>query len=97
MWHEDFGDEPSVEERIKCEMSQSEIDAVEAEAFQSTECCGICGKYVGFDNLIETGYSEYVTMDLDPQLVCPDCLELRCIQYTPSDPNLWDVLTPICI
>lgn len=96
MWHEDFGDEPSVEDRMPFGVSPEEMEAVMLEAL--LDPCEICGVQFERDLMTETGSYEYYTMDLDPgTLLCADCYETHRLQYVPDDPELIDGLTPISV
>ena len=65
MWHEDFADEPAVEERMPFGVPPEEMRAVLEEALQD-DCCELCGLLFDPGELTETGMYEYYTMDLDP-------------------------------
>ena len=94
--HEDFADEPSVEERMPHGLSPAEMKALHDEA--SVEDCEFCGESFHYDELVPTGHYEYYTMDLDPGTrICADCLERRREDYTPSDPALFDCYMPVQI
>lgn len=96
VWHEDFADEPSVEERMPFGITPEEMQAVMLEASLGT--CEFCGEHVALEDLIETDTYEYYTMELDPgTLACPDCLENRRLRFVPDDPRLFDCMTPIGI
>ena len=74
-WHEDFEDEPSVEERMPFGLSPIEMQAMMIEARFDT--CERCGDRLPDDELISTGMHEYFTMDIDPESkFCPGCYEL---------------------
>ena len=95
MWHEDFSDEPGVEERMPFGVSPEEMRAVMEEALQD-DCCELCGLLVDPVDLIETGMTEYYQMDLDPGTrVCTECLESHRLQFIPDDPSLFDCYTPV--
>lgn len=97
-WHEDFGDEPSIEERMPIGVSPEEKLAVSEQIWEDSHC-SICEQEFAESELIETGMYEYCTMDLDPGTkLCPECLEAHRDQYIPDDPMLFDCYTPIqCI
>ena len=93
-WHEDFEDEPSVEERMPFGLSPSEMQAMMIEARFDT--CEQCGDRLPDEDLIATGMYEYFTMDIDPESkFCPECYELLQRRDVPSDPSLFDGLTPL--
>jgi hypothetical protein len=93
-WHEYFGDEPSVEERMPYGLSPAEIDSIIAEA--SLHKCEECGKPFLADEVITTGMYEYYTMDVDPEsVVCLECYEACREGHIPSDPSLIDGYTPL--
>jgi len=95
MWHEDFADEPAVEERMPFGIPPEEMRAVLEEALQD-DCCELCGMLFDPGEVAETGMYEYYTMDLDPGTrVCPECLESRRDQFIPDDPSLFDCYTPL--
>ena len=95
MCREDFGDEPSVEERMPFGVSPEEMRAVSEEAMLS-DCCEFCERLPDDGELVETGMYEYYTMDLDPgTLICVVCLELHRSQFIPDDPSLFDCYTPV--
>jgi hypothetical protein len=93
-WHEDFGDAPSVEERMPSGLSPIEMAEIMLEA--NCERCECCQKWFLVDELVLTGMYEYYTMDIDPDsLYCSDCYEAERERYTPSDPSLYDCYTPL--
>lgn len=93
-WHEDFGDEPAVEERMPFGVTPEEMRAALYEASLGT--CEFCGQQACTDELIETGMHEYYTMDLDPgTLSCLECLESRRDALIPEDLSLSDCYTPV--
>lgn len=95
-WHEDFEDEPTVEERMPFGLPPVEIQALHAEA--SVDRCESCGESFPCDYFEPIGYIEYCTMDLDCDTrICSDCLEERRASYIPDDPELFDCLTPVHI
>jgi hypothetical protein len=96
MMYEDFGDEPSVEERMPFGgISPEEMLAVSEEILRSN-CCELCGLPPALGELVETGMYEYYTMDLDPGTrVCEECLESHRTQYIPDNPMLFDCYTPL--
>ena len=95
MWHEDFADEPSIEERIPFGISPEEMRAV-MEVASLDDCCELCKLPFDCGDLIETGLYEYYTMDLDPGTwVCTECLESHRLKFIPDDPSLFDVYTPL--
>src|SRR5262245_14835362 len=93
-WPEDFEDVPSVEERMPNGLSPIEMSLVREEAdYAKCECCG---ERLLIEALTRTDLYEYCTMDLDPDtLLCGDCYEDIRLQHVPSDPMLWDALTPV--
>jgi hypothetical protein len=95
MWHEDFGDEPSIEERMPFGMLPEEIRTVSEEASRD-DCCELCKQLFDWSELIETGLYEYYTMNIDPGTrVCAACLESNRMEFIPDDPTLFDVYTPL--
>jgi hypothetical protein len=93
-FHEDFGDEPSVEERMPFGITPQEVHAVMTEA--SLGACEFCGEQEALDDLTETGTYKYHTMDLDPGiLACIDCLENHRMQFIPDNASLFDCYTPV--
>lgn len=95
MWHEDFADEPAVEERMPFGITPEEMRAVMEEALQA-DCCELCTLAFAPEELVETGMYEYYTMDLDPGTrVCPECLESHRLGFIPDDPLLFDCCTPV--
>lgn len=95
-WHEDFEDEPSVEERMPFGITPEEMQAVMVAA--SLGACEFCGEQAVLEDLIETGMYEYYSMDLDPgTLACADCLENHRLRFVPDDPSLFDCWTPAAI
>jgi hypothetical protein len=93
-WHEDFQDEPSVEERMPFGITFEEMQAAMVAA--SLGACEFCGEQALLEDLIETGTYEYYTMDLDPgTLACGECLENHRTQFVPDDPSLYDCYTPV--
>ena len=95
MWHEDFGDEPSVEERIPFGIPPEEMAVLQEDAILQCNCCACCGQLFDYEDLIETGMREFYTMDLDPGLICCECLESRRVRFIPDNPLLFDVYTPV--
>jgi hypothetical protein len=94
-WHEDFEDEPSVEERMPFGVPPEEMRAVLEEALQD-DCCELCELPFGPGELVETGIYEFYTMDLDPGTrICSECLESHRMQFIPDDPSLFDCYTPV--
>ena len=92
--HEDFGDEPSIEERMPFGISPEEMREGMIEAFMGV--CEFCGVSAPRDEFIETGMYEYRTMDLDPDtLACAECLEEHRLTFIPDDPSLFDCYTPV--
>jgi hypothetical protein len=96
--HEDFGDEPSVEERMPFGVSQEEMLVVFKEVLEN-DCCEHCKQLFDAGELVETEMYEYYTMDLDPGTrICPECLESHREQYIPDDPSLFDCYIPlVCV
>jgi hypothetical protein len=93
-WHEDFGDEPSVEERMPYGLSPAEVHLIVAEA--SLHRCEECGKRFLEDEVISTGIYEYYMMDIDPEsVVCLECYEACQAGRIPTDPSLIDCYTPL--
>jgi hypothetical protein len=93
-WHEDFADEPSVEERMPFGFAPEEMQAAIIAA--SFGVCEFCGEESMLEDLIESGMYEYYTMDLDPgTLSCADCLESHRLRFVPDDPSLFDCFTPV--
>jgi hypothetical protein len=91
---EDFGDEPSVEERMPHGLDTVEICNLYIEA--AKDKCECCLQLIAEETLIRTGRGEYMTMDIDPDTrICPDCYEERRLLYTPDDPMLFDGWTPL--
>ena len=96
MWHEDFADEPSVEERTPFGISPDEAFAAMMDASLAT--CEFCRRQAEHEDFIETGMNEYYTMDLDPgTMACYDCLEQHRARFIPDDPLLFDAWTPVAI
>ncbi len=94
VWHEDFADEPSVEERMPFGITPQEMHAMMLEASLGT--CEFCGAQAAIGEMIETGTYEYYTMDIDPgTLACPGCIENHRLRFIPDDPSLYDCLTPV--
>ena len=92
-WHEDFEDEPSVEERMPFGLSPEEMRAVSIEA--SLDICENCHVQLPDDEFVVTGMDEYCTMDIDPGTkLCSECYDERRMQFIPSDPSLFDCFTP---
>ena len=95
-WHEDFEDEPSVENQMPFGISPEEMHVVMMDAM--VDACECCGVRLEQFYLVETGTYEFYTMDIDPgTLMCVDCLEDRREQYTPDDPELFDALTRVSV
>ncbi|QDU86689.1 hypothetical protein Pla175_00390 [Pirellulimonas nuda] len=95
-WHEDYGDEPSAEERMPREVMSGEELSVTLEL--STSHCDFCNAHLFNDELKVTGRWEYSTMDVDLETkLCEDCYDRRRRHYTPDDPKLFDALTPVAI
>ena len=97
MWHghEDFEDEPSVEERMPFGVSPEEMRAVFEESLEN-DCWEFCKLPFGPGDLAETGKPEFYMMDLDPGTrICPECLESHRMRFIPGDPSLFDCYTPI--
>lgn len=93
-WHEDYGDEPAIEERMPYGMTPEEMRDVMMEA--SCETCYVCGVKAQVEEFVETGMYEYYTMDIDPEtFFCPACIEEYRMQFIPEDPSLFDCLTPL--
>ncbi len=94
--HEDFEDEPAVEERMPFGITPEEMHAAMVEA--SLELCKFCNESYPSEDWIETGMHEYCTMDSDPgTFACPECLEAYRMRFIPDDPSLFDCLTPVAI
>ncbi len=93
-WHEDFGDEPSVEERMPFGLSPLEMQAISDEA--CLEACHFCDERYPEESLYTTDMYEYVTMDVDPDTkLCPECYDRRRLKFVPDDPSLFDCYTPV--
>lgn len=93
-WHEDFGDEPSVEERTPHGLSPNEIIAIIAD--ESRVKCDECGERFHADDVVITDMYEYCTMDIDPEsVICLDCYEACRDAHIPDDPTLFDGCTPL--
>jgi hypothetical protein len=95
MWHEDYG--PTCEERIP--VGGEEMSALQEEAILQCQCCTYCGHlcdHEHLNDLTETGMEEYCRLDLDPgTIICLECLESVRVQFTPTDPSVFDVYTPV--
>src|SRR5262245_52440955 len=93
-WHEDFGDEPSVEERMPHGLSTVEMLALFEEA--SMDACEGCGQSFPEGALSTTDMFECVTMDLDPGTqLCGECYEVCRRRHIPDDPRMFDGFTPV--
>lgn len=93
-WHEDFEDEPSVEERMPFGVPPEEMRAVIAST--SVDFCENCHVQLPDDEFVLTGMDEYHTMDLDPGTkLCCDCYDACRMRFIPSDPSLFDCYTPL--
>lgn len=93
--HEDYGDEPGIEERYPSDQSPDEYDL--AGTAGTFEPCELCGTFCITTDLIATDLWEYVTMDIDPGTkLCSGCYQESLDRSTPDDPTLYDAYTPIC-
>ncbi|MDZ4817897.1 MAG: hypothetical protein SGJ20_02880 [Planctomycetota bacterium] len=93
-WHEDFQDEPSIEERTPYGLCPIEMHSIMSEV--SLEECGHCEERFPSDEMIVTGIYEYYTMDLDPDTrLCEHCYECHRQSCIPDDPAHFDSYTPV--
>jgi hypothetical protein len=93
-WHEDFEDEPAVEDRMPYGLSPEEMSLLIIEA--PLGVCEFCGVKGPREDFVKTGLDEYLTMDLDPNtLACPNCLEDHRLRWIVDDPSLFDCFTAV--